>query len=146
MIVPPVVSGLGFFYAYNTRAAMLLGTYIRTELWTDLQRHMPDRRPLPSWERFVGAYRQGDPFASVWMRARWMSLEAVGTSTVFLLPSLVALTAYGPGESLGDSNTLLVVWILDALLTTSRWRSRTSSSVTMSGFESSTQRSAASRR
>lgn len=116
LIVPPIVGGLGFFYAYNTRTSMLLGKYIRTELWSVFEQDVGDGRYVPSWEQFVGRYRKGHAFPNIWMRARWMFLEPIGTLTVFLLPSVVALMAYSPLEAFDDSGMLLAGWLLGASL------------------------------
>lgn len=118
LVLPPITVCLGLFYAYNTRATILLGTYIRTKLWPALERDAANGTALASWERFMAGYRQGEQFSSPWMRARWMALEATGAATVFVLPSVVALVAYGPGQALDESSALLAAWIVDALLTT----------------------------
>ena len=116
LVVPPIVSGLGFFYAYNSRAMLLLGRYLRTELWPRLNSDPAGDGRAASWEHFLLGYRQGLRFSNWWTRLRWMSLEVVGAATVFLLPSMVALIAYTPRAAWSDAPALGAVWALDAFL------------------------------
>jgi hypothetical protein len=115
LVVPPVVSGLAFFYLYNARAHVLMSIYLRTRLWPML-RTSEDEDPLVSWEGFMRGYRTGERFESAWTRLRWMSLEPVAGATVFLFPSVFALIACGPGRALDTSALLLTVWIVEALM------------------------------
>jgi len=92
LVLPPIVSGLGLFYLYNARAQLIIGIYIRDHLWPRL--YEPEEGL--SWELFIHDYRRGAAFASKWARVRWMLLEPLASTTVFLLPSGVALVTCGP--------------------------------------------------
>jgi len=115
LALPPIVSGLAFFYLYNARSHVLISIYVREELWP-VVRDGGAQGELPSWESFMQGYRTGAKFKSAWTRMRWMSLEPIAAGTVFVLPSIFALIACGPHRALQGSALLLVAWIVETLL------------------------------
>lgn len=116
LVGPPIVSGLAFFYLYNARVHVLMSIYLREDLWPILDQGDANDQPSPSWEGFMRRYRTGEAFNSNWKRLRWMSLEPMAASTVFVLPSLFALAACDPARALDTSALLLVAWITESLL------------------------------
>lgn len=115
LIVPVVCAGLGFFYANHNRVILLIGGYIRVELWPRLAETVGTPH-LMSWEEHVLGFRSGRSFAGPLHRLRYMALELFGGATVFVLPGAVALAVFGPGQALAGSGALFAGWLLDVAM------------------------------
>ena len=104
LVVPLISSGLGLFYASHSRVCLIIGQYIRLRLWPRL------RGAGDSWEEYLLSLRRENGSRSL----RHFSLQALGGTVVFVMPSVGALAF--SAEAAFDREGLWPVWLLGLAL------------------------------